>query len=410
MNPELPPSAWVRVFLPFALGYYLSYLLRTVNAVISPALSAELGLSAANLGLLTSAYFLAFAIAQIPVGIALDRYGPRRVEAALMVLTAAGAASFALGDNLLELGIARALIGAGVSACLMGALKGFALWYPPERQSSMAAFVMASGAMGALSASLPLEAALPFIGWRGVFWAIAALALLSAAWLLWALPPSHPPVAPAGLGTQLRTVASIYAAPSMLRLGPAFTLMVGGFMALQGLWAVPWLLEVDGLTLTAAARVLLMLSAGALLGQLVIGFFATRWARRGVRPLHLLKWGWSGVLLAELAIVLGLAPPLLLWFGLGLLSAASSQSYLCAAQYFPGAMFGRVSTALNLLCFVGAFALQWGMGVALDQLARFGHGPVTALKWTFAGLLVLQLLACLRIFGMRDPAPAAARN
>ena len=170
MPRDAPPGAWVRIFLPFALGYYLSYLLRTVNAVISPALTDELGLSAAQLGLLTSMYFLAFGLAQIPVGIALDRYGPRRVESALLLVTALGSVLFALGDSMASLGLARALIGMGVSACLMGALKGLALWYPPERQSSMTGFIMASGAMGALTASAPLELMMPLVGWLQVPW------------------------------------------------------------------------------------------------------------------------------------------------------------------------------------------------------------------------------------------------
>ncbi|HMV55144.1 MAG TPA: MFS transporter, partial [Rhodocyclaceae bacterium] len=122
---------WARLFLPFAAGYYLSYLLRTVNAVISPDLTRELGLSAADLGLLTGAYFFSFAVAQIPVGVALDRYGPRRVEASLLVLAAIGALLFAFGQTLLQLAVARALIGFGVSACLMAALKAFSQWYPP---------------------------------------------------------------------------------------------------------------------------------------------------------------------------------------------------------------------------------------------------------------------------------------
>ena len=177
-------SGWVRVFLPFALGYYLSYLLRTVNAVISPRLTDELGLSAASLGLLTSAYFLAFGAAQIPVGIALDRFGPRRVEAALLLLAALGSALFATADSLGALAGARALVGLGVSACLMAALKGFALWYPPERQSSMIGFIMAAGSLGALTASVPLEAVLPVLGWRGAFWIIAAVCLLAAVLVL----------------------------------------------------------------------------------------------------------------------------------------------------------------------------------------------------------------------------------
>lgn len=208
------PPAWGRIFLPFALGYYLSYLLRTVNAVISPELTQGLGLSAADLGLLTSTYFLAFGLAQIPVGIALDRFGPRRVEGVLLLMAAAGSAAFALGDSMAGLGAARALIGLGVSACLMGALKGFALWYPPERQSSMTGFIMAAGALGALTASAPVEAALPLLGWRGVFWIIAVVAFVVAVMIFRALPDASAPAAQGSLGEALRVVAGIYVAPA----------------------------------------------------------------------------------------------------------------------------------------------------------------------------------------------------
>jgi len=149
MNATSPSVRWFRVFAPFALGYYLSYVLRTVNAVIAPDLTRELALTGADLGLLTSTYFLTFAAFQLPLGMLLDRYGPRKVEAALLVLCALGAALFALGRDLLELGFARALIGVGVSACLMAGLKSFHQWFPPEQQPSLMGAIMVAG--GALA-------------------------------------------------------------------------------------------------------------------------------------------------------------------------------------------------------------------------------------------------------------------
>lgn len=407
MNSATAPSAWVRIFLPFALGYYLSYLLRTVNAVISPALSSELGLSAAALGLLTSAYFLSFALAQIPVGIALDRYGPRRVEALLLLVAGLGAAVFALGESHAGLVLGRALIGLGVSACLMAALKGIALWYPPERYSSMTAFIMAAGALGALTASRPLEAMLPLLGWRGVFWVIAALAVAAAIFLLLSLPREQVRPAPVSFTEQLRTVGRIYASAPVQRVGLASVFMIGGFMAVQGLWAVPWLLDVTRMDLAAAAQVLLLLNLGALAGQLAIGFFATRLGRRGIGPLQLLKWGWGAMLLAEAGIVGEVLPPQPAWFLFGMLSAVSSQAYLCAALQFPPALFGRVSTAVNQLCFVGAFALQWGIGLVIDGLAGMGLSADAALKGAFAALLALQVLSLLPLLRM---APASKRQ
>ena len=198
MTPRSAPSSTFlisRIFLPFALGYYLSYLMRTVNAVISPDLTRELGLGAAELGLLTSMYFFTFGLAQIPVGIALDRYGPRRVEAALLLITALGGVLFATGESLPTLASGRGLIGMGVSACLMAGLKGFTLWFPREKLASMTGYVMSCGALGAVTASAPLEAALPFIGWRGAFWLVAGLAASIAALIFFAMPEkdgSHP--------------------------------------------------------------------------------------------------------------------------------------------------------------------------------------------------------------------------
>ncbi len=395
MSAAHGPSAWGRIFLPFALGYYLSYLLRTVNAVISPELTHALGLSAANLGLLTSAYFLAFGLAQIPVGIALDRFGPRRVEGVLMVLTALGAAAFASGDSLGTLGGARALIGVGVSACLMAALKGFAMWYPPERQSSMTGFVMAAGALGALTASAPVEALLPVMGWRGVFWMVAVLALVISVWLFRALPDAANHAGKETLGAALRSVGHIFVASAFLRFAGASMFFTGGFMAMQSLWAVPWLMNVNGLTLAQAAGQLVALNVGMLVGQLSIGVLGVRLAARGVRPVNLIQFGYAGMLMVQLGILLDVGPLAVLWFLLGVLSAVNSQSYLAAALSFPTQVFARVATAINLMAFAGAFAVQWGLGLALDALQAGGRTMPAALTLSFAGLIGVQLLCYL---------------
>lgn len=395
MQSSVLPSRWGRIFLSFALGYYLSYLLRTVNAVISPALTDELHLSAANLGLLTSTYFLAFGLAQIPVGIALDRFGPRRVEALLLLITAIGAAMFALGDSMQLLGVGRALIGLGVSACLMAALKGFALWYPRDRQSSMTGFIMAAGALGALTASTPLEAALPAIGWRGAFWLIAGVALL-ASFTIFRNLPDVPMEGPRGtFGDALRVLGSIYASPAFLRQAASAATFIGGFMALQSLWAVPWLMNVNALGLAQAAGMLVVLNLGSLVGQLSIGVLGVRLARAGIEPISLLRFGYVCLIVMQLAILFKLGPLPAVWFLFGLFSAVNSQSYLVASRAFPPELFGRVSTALNLMAFAGAFVLQWGLGQALDALRAQGFDMVRALQYSFAGLIALQVLGFL---------------
>lgn len=405
MLPTPRPNPWLTIFLPFALGYYLSYLLRTVNAVISPDLTAELSLSAADLGLLTSAYFLTFACAQIPLGIALDRFGPRKVEGGLLLLAALGAAAFALGDSLTELGLARGLIGLGVSACLMAGLKGFAMWYPPERQTSMTGFIMAAGALGALTATAPVEAMLPLVGWRGVFWMIAAIATAVAVFIFVALPDEAPHASNETVGEAFRAAGKIFVAPGFLRFAGSAVFFTGGFMALQSLWAIPWMMNVNGLSLSQAAGNLLILNIGMLVGQLSIGMLGTRLARRGVSPANLMQVGFSAMLAVEVLILLRWGPVPVLWFLVGVLSSVNAQSYLATSAGFPRAAFGRVSTAINLMAFVGAFGVQWGLGGVLDGLRHLGWETGASLSAAFAGLLVLQLLALGPLwFGGRRPA------
>ncbi len=395
MSHGLRPNAWVTIFLPFALGYYLSYLLRTVNAVISPDLTRDLALSAADLGLLTSAYFLTFGMAQIPLGIALDRYGPKRVEGFLMILAGIGAIAFALGDSLGQLGLARGLIGLGVSACLMAGLKGFAMWYPPERQSSMVGFIMAAGAMGALTASAPVEAMLPFLGWRGVFWVIAGLAFAIAALIFFSLPGDAPHTSNESIAQAFRSVGHIFVSFSFLRFAGSAMFFTGGFMAMQSLWAVPWLMNINQMSLTTAASYLMILNIGMLVGQLSIGVLGTRLNRRGVLPLHMMQIGFALMLLVQIGILFGIGPVFLLWFLLGVMSAVNSQAYLATAAHFPKEAFGRVSTAINLMAFLGAFLVQWGLGVALDVLQGGGWSVPASLQAAFAGLIVLQMLSFL---------------
>lgn len=387
MAPVIDP--WRRVFAPFAVGYFLSYLLRNANAVISPELRGDLGLTAADLGLLTSAYLLAFGAFQLPLGILLDRYGPRRVEAGLLLICAAGCALFAAGTALPQLVVARALIGLGVSACLMASFKAFSLWFPVERQASLNAAIMAAGGLGALAASSPLGALLPLLGWRGIFYALAALALLVAA-LIFTTPEKSGSAARESLRQQLAGLATIFGSRAYWRFAPQTTLIVGGFMALQGLWAVPFLMTVDGLSREQAAFHLLLMAGAMLAGFLAIAFFVQRLARAGLPPQRLLAFGMAGGLLATLGIVLGIGPGWLLWPALGLVFSVGNLAYALLAQQFPVTLAGRANTALNLGAFVGAFGIQWLFGVAVDAGQAAGLAAPDAFRASLAGLLVMQ--------------------
>ncbi|KAF0163860.1 MAG: major facilitator transporter [Rhodocyclaceae bacterium] len=387
-------NLWLRVFLPFAAGYYFSYFLRNVNAVIAPELTRELAVSAADLGLLTSAYLLAFGAVQLPLGLALDRYGPRRVEAFLLLIAAAGCALFAAGSSLTELAIARALIGLGVSACLMASFKAFSQWFGTERQASLNAAIMAAGGLGALTASTPLSWAIPQFGWRAVFVALAVAGLAAAAGIF-STPDKTGGGQQESLRSQLAGLAEVLASRAFWRYAPQSTLIIGGFLALQGLWAVPWLMNFSGLPRDAAAHHLLLMGSGMLVGFLGIAFGVAPLAARGLGPLRLLQVGMGIGLLATLLIVLGAEPGEPLWFIFGLVFSVGNLAYALLQGHYNPALAGRVNTALNLMVFVGAFFIQWGFGAAVDALQAGGYALRAAYQITFGGLLALQVASWL---------------
>jgi MFS family permease len=385
---------WLRLFLPFAAGYFLSYLYRTANAIIGPVLARELHLGDNALGLLTSTYFLAFGAAQLPLGMLLDRFGPRRVEASLLLLAAAGAATFGLADTLGGLAIGRALIGLGVAACLMASFKAFSLWFPPERQASLTGWVMACGGLGALAAAKPLELALGFASWREISLGLAAATLLVAALLWYFVPDQDAPAKGSGIGEQLRGVKSVFSSRHFWRYAPMGFCFTGGFMAVQGLWASRWMSVLEGLDSAAIASRLTMMSGSMLTGFLFMGFFATTLVRRGFK-LEKIYLGAMSLALACFGLISAL-PTLagnLLWPMLGAGFSLSNIAYSLVAQAFPPALSGRANTSLNLLVFAGAFGLQWGIGIFVDALQAAGWTGDAAFRAAFQSLLGIQLLA-----------------
>lgn len=388
------PANWLKLFLPFAAGYFLSYLFRTVNAVIGPVLARELNLADNALGLLTSTYFLAFGAAQLPLGMLLDRYGPRRVESALLLLAGAGVAVFAMSDTLGGLAVGRALIGLGVSACLMASFKAFALWFPPERQASLTGWVMASGGLGALAASKPLEIAIGFTSWRVIALGLAVATVLVAAIIWFRVPDAHGDQKGAGFAEQLAGVKEVFSSRHFWRFAPMGFMMTGGFMAVQGLWASRWMMVLENMDRASVAVRLTWISGAMLVGFLFMGFFATGLVRRGVK----LEKVYIGSMIAALISfgLISFRPDVagdLLWPILGICFSLSNIAYSLVSQAFPPSLSGRANTALNLLVFAGAFGLQWGIGGFVDALQAQGWASEAAFRAAFVSLLGGQVLA-----------------
>jgi MFS family permease len=405
---------FVHIYFAFAAGYLLSYLYRTVNAVISPELVHDLSLAPSSLGLLTSAYFLAFAVMQLPVGILLDRYGPRRVEPALLAIAAAGAALFASSETLAGLTLARALIGAGVCACLMAPLKAIASWYPIDRQASYSGWIMVAGGVGALAATVPVEFALGISHWRVVFAALSVLTLLSALAIFWRVPDIEKPTQAGGLVAQAAAVRDVLRSPRFWWIAPLGGFAAGTFMAIQGLWAVPWMMEVAGYARATAANYLLAMNAVMMLAYVAIGIFGTRFAHHGIHARHLFGGGFALSLAALLLIALRAPGELLWWLLFGFGAAGNVLGFTALNEGFAHGLAGRTNTSLNLAIFVGSFLVQWGIGVIVDAM-RAGYGLDTAAALRIAFLVVfaangasfLWFVRGFRRYGSPVPAIAA---
>ena len=381
-----------RIYAAFAAGYLMSYLFRTVNAVISPELTREIGLNAGALGLLTSTYFVAFATMQIPAGMLLDRYGPRRVEPVLLVIAAIGAFAFAAADGLTGLTVARALIGVGVSVCLMAPLKGIAVWYPSHRQASLSGWIMVAGGAGALVATTPVELALRHVDWRTLFVVFGAITLVVAGAIAWRVPDLPRVANPPSFAVQWEGVRRVFTEPRFWWIVPVGAIGMGSFMAIQGLWSVPWMMEVEGLTRAEAAHVLLAMGVLTLAGYLGLGLFATRFAKRGFGPRQMYLTGWTLNLIALAAIVLRVPGAPFWWCVYGFGAAANILAFTVLNEGFPTALAGRANTAVNLTMFAGSFAAQWGIGVVAD-VARASAGLSTAEGLRVAFIIVLVLVA-----------------
>lgn len=394
-NSPIGKTILLRLFVPFALGYFLSYLFRVVNAVIAPDLTRELGLSPADLGLLTSAYFLTFALFQLPLGVLLDRMGPRRIEGILLLFAGAGALIFALSDTTQGLMIGRGLIGFGVSACLMAAFKAFVDWLPPERLPLANGVQMASGGLGALSATAPVQALLQVTDWRGLFLLLAALSVIVAAIVWFVVPDRREPAPQSSLQGQLRGVVQVFTSPVFWRIAPLAVLSQASFISIQSLWAGPWLRDIGQLDRAAAANVLFLVAAAMVTGFLTWGAVTQRLNRHGVRTATVAAAGMSVFLGVQVAlIVLPVVWSVPLWLLFGFMGTTGILSYAALSQAFPKALAGRVNTAINLLVFVVAFAAQWGMGGVIGLWAERPDGgyELAAYQASFGMMAALQAL------------------
>lgn len=395
---------FARVTLPLAAVNFLNQASRAVLALIGPILAIEFALSASDLGLLAALLFVAYAAAQLPGGLALDLFGPRRVQATMALVAGAGFLLCAIATGPTMLGLGRMLTGLGVAAGLTALLKANTQWFPRDRVAAMTGCALLVGAMGGLSVTLPLQALLPSIGWRGGFGLLAGLSVVVAVWIWLSVPDRPPGAAPPprrGFAAEIRAFGPIFAHPVFRRFVPAIAVLSALNFTYQGLWAGPWLRDVAGLDGGERATILFLYACGMASGSFATGQLASFSQARGASPL-LIPFAAIGLQFA-IQLWLALAPPSgmaalgVAWFGFAIAGSAGPAGYAAIGQSFGAELAGRVATAINASMLVLVFVLQYGIGQLLDLWPRNAADGWDArgYGWALAATLVLQALAVL---------------
>ena len=374
------------VFLTFAAAYSLSALVRAIIATLSPVLSQEFSLQSRDLGLLAGGYFLGFAATQLPLGTLLDRYGPKRVIVSFLTVAVLGCLVFSSASSFTGLLAGRVLIGMGVSACLMAPLTGFRRWLDAPSLLRANSWMLMSGSLGMLASTLPVQWLLPLVGWRALFWGLAALVFLALLMIAFAVPKwSVHKTTTAG---EPAGYAEVWKNRFFQKLSPLAFFNYGGLVAVQTLWAGPWMVKIAGYTPLEAATGLFYINAVMLLTFWSWGLVNPYLAKAGWHTDRLLTWGVPFSLLALAANIAGGASTG--WAGWAVFCVAStviSLSQPAVGMAFKPALAGRALSAFNLIIFSGVFTVQWGIGLLVDAFAAIGLPPLGSFQAAFGVFL-----------------------
>ena len=393
----LARRAAVLVFLAFAFAYFFSALLRAITATLSPTLTHEFALHARDLGLLAGGYFLGFAATQIPLGTWLDRHGPKKVILAFLGVAVVGCVAFSMATSFTGLLSARVLCGVGVSACLMAPLTGFRRWFAPSAQLRANSWMLMTGSFGMVASTLPVQWLMPLVGWRPLFWGLALAVCLAMAVIAWQVPrwPAAAPPAPGaadGAPADAGGYGAVWRNPYFRRMAPIGFFSYGGMIAVQTLWAGPWMVRVAGYDPAQAAQGLFWINVCMLCAFWSWGVVNPWLVRRGYTTERLIAWGLPlsfGVLAATIAM--GPRAGGAAWALFCVSCTFVSLAQPAVGMAFPAALAGRALSAYNLVIFAGVFVVQWGIGLLVDAFQAGGLGDVNAFRAAMGVFLALSM-------------------
>tara|TARA_Y100000590_G_scaffold188915_1_gene215245 strand:+ start:3054 stop:4271 length:1218 start_codon:yes stop_codon:yes gene_type:complete len=389
----LPIKKAVLIFFVFASGYFLSCLLRAITATLSPLLTDEFNLLAGDLGLLAGGYFLGFASMQIPLGYLLDRHGPKKIVSSFLLIAIIGTTAFALAQSFAGLIISRILIGVGVSACLMAPLTGYRIWFADEYQQRGNSWMLMIASSGFVFSTLPVQILLPIFGWRWIFGGISILIFIVIILTLLFIPPWKKEIdnndqKNSGL------LSDIWKNKFFRSTIPLGLFNYGGIMAVQTLWAGPWMVRVSGHDPLESATGLFWINVTMLIAFFVWGYILPKINKLGMDTMKLLKFGLPISYLSLFVIIISGENVGAIHFIIYILtSIVLSLTQPAVAMHFPTSLAGKSLTSFNLLIFLGTFIMQWGIGLIIDLSKYLGKGETQSFQISFAVYLIICILS-----------------
>jgi len=393
-NYILPKRQAITVFFVFAFGYFLSCLLRAITATLSPVLTLEFELLAADLGLLAGGYFLGFACMQIPLGYLLDKFGPKKIVSSFLLIALIGTTSFALAQSFSGLLISRILIGVGVSACLMAPLTGYRIWFAENQQQRANSWMLMIASLGFLSSTLPVQLLLPSFGWRWIFGGISILILISIFLMLAFIPKWDHQIKTGENSIKSGSLADVWKDRFFISVIPMGLFNYGGLMAIQTLWAGPWMTRVAGYTPLESATGLFWINITMLVSFFLWGYFLPRITTSGFSALKILKLGLPISFLVMLSIIILGSKAGAFYITLFILSSIFlSVTQPAVGLSFPSYLAGKALTSFNLLIFLGTFIMQWLMGLVIDLIKNSGYSEIFGFRSAFSVFLILSLIS-----------------
>ena len=383
----------ILIFCVFAFGFFISNLLRSITATLTPVLTLEFDLTAGNLGLLAGGYFLGFSLMQIPAGYLLDKYGPKKVVAYLLLIALISTISFAFAKNFTGLLISRFFIGVGVAACLMGPLTGYRVWFEEKYQQRANSWMLMVASFGFVVSTLPVQILLPVIGWRSIFLLIVILILLSIILIVLFIPSwkNHNDIE---VNKKSAKISDVWKNKFFISLMPIAFFNYGGVQAMQTLWAGPWMLNVTGYSPLDSATGLFWINITMLIAFLFWGYILPKLSSYGIDSMKIVKFGLPvSYLIFFLIIVMGQKAGAAMFTIYILSSIVLSLTQPAVALSFPQNLAGKSLTSFNVFIHSGTFFVQWGIGLIIDYCKSIGFDTVLSYRVSFSVFLIICILS-----------------